>query len=551
MERNIIRIISDFNIEPLAGFLKNESVCKEFDIHVSPYGQFNQTLSKHSKSWVDIIWTTPERTLLNFKKAIQFQQISHDDVLADVEDFADRIIFLSKDRYVFISAWVLPIGNIGYGMLDWKDELGLSNLLAKCNLRIAEKISNYNNIFMLPTNNWMIGINNPISEKMWYAAKVPYATSVFETAAKQIAQCISGIKGKSRRLIILDLDNTLWGNVVGENGWKGLRLGGHDHVGEAFKDFQVALKSLSNKGIQLAIVSKNDESVAIEAIEKHPEMVLKLSDFVGWRINWNDKASNVLEVINELNLGLDSAVFIDDNPAERIRVSEAFNEVFVPEWPNNPTMYVSALLSLGCFENPIISSEDRERKEMYVNERSRRKAKHNVKGAEEWLKKLCTKVNATPIDLNNIERVTQLFNKTNQLNLSTRRLSEKEIIEWASKKNHTMMAISVSDQFGDMGLVGVISVEAINEKGRMIDFVLSCRVMGRKVEETLIHLAVVEIAKLGAKKMEICYLPTDRNRPTLEVLNKSNLKKIKPFEFEVDIEDGFEKPNLISLNIYG
>ena len=150
---------------------------------------------------------------------------------------------------------------------------------------------------------------------------------------------LNGLDGRGRKLIVVDLDDTLWGGIVGEVGWEQLKLGGHDHVGEAFADFQRALKGLNRRGILLAIASKNEERVALEGIAQHPEMVLSLDDFAGWRIDWEDKAQNIADMVAELNLGLQSVVFIDDNPAERSRVREALPEVFVPEWPADPALY--------------------------------------------------------------------------------------------------------------------------------------------------------------------------------------------------------------------
>lgn len=545
-----ITVTSDFNIEPLSRFLKNNLESPEFVLETAPFGQVYQSLASSSESWLEIVWTSPERVLPDFKKACQLEEVTHEDVLADVDDFAQRLIMASEKRYIFVAAWHLS-ANIGYGMLNWKDGLGLSNLLAKCNIMLAEKVSKSSNIFMLPTHSWMEGLKNPLSNKMWYVAKIPYISNVFENAAKDIVQYIDAIRGKSRRLIVLDLDNTLWGGVVGENGWQGLRLGGHDHVGEAFREFQLALKSLSNRGVQLAISSKNDEAVALEAIDKHPEMILKRDDFVSWRINWNDKAVNIAELAEEINLGLESIVFIDDNPAERSRVSDALQGVLVPDWPEDPSMYVETLHSLRCFENTTITKEDRARTTLYISERKRRDIKYNVKNNDDWLRRLGTIVTASHVNSNNISRVTQLFNKTNQLNLSTRRLSEQEIIAWLDNKTRSMMAISVTDQFGDMGLVGVISVEASGLKGRLVDFVLSCRVMGRQVEETLLHLAVSELANRGASIMEIIYEATERNGPTLQVLENANLEKVKPHVFRVKLEFGYEKPEFVELKLLG
>jgi FkbH-like protein len=546
-DQKVISIISDFNIAPLSGYLKNKIKHPDFVFETAPYGQVFQSLARSSKSWLDIVWTLPERILPGFNKALQLEHIIHEDILTEVDDFAESLIRASTQKYIFVAAWHLPVSN-GYGILDWQDGLGLSSLLAKCNLRLSEKIAKYHNIFMLPTHSWMGGIKQPISKKLWYATKVPYVSDVFENAAEYIQQSVYAINGKSRRLIIVDLDNTLWGGVVGETGWQGVRLGGHDHVGEAFKDFQLALKALSNRGVQLAISSKNDEAVALAAIDNHPEMVLKREDFAGWRINWNDKAANIAELVNEINLGFESIVFIDDNPAERGRVSDALSEVLVPEWPEDPAMYVETLHALCCFDTTTITNEDRARTSMYVSERNRQSIKQNVGSNDDWLRRLGNSVTALPVNSSNISRVTQLFNKTNQLNLSTRRLSDQEIISWGDKETRSMMAISVSDQFGDMGLVGVVSVEASNAEGRLIDFILSCRVMGRRVEETLIYLAVTELEKLGAKTMEVVYKPTDRNRPTLQVLEEAKLEKIDTHKFIVNFELGYEKPEFVELN---
>ena len=544
--KQIIRIISDFNAAPLSNFLKKEKRTSEFEVELSSYGQVYQTLAIPSNSSIDIVWTKPELTLPSFKKACQLEEIKHSDVLQEVKSFAKSVIAASENRYIFVASWILS-SNINYGMLDWQSGLGLSNLLSRCNLLLADEFSKSSNVYLMQSHGWMQGEINPNDRKMWYTTKIPYTSGVFKNAARYIAQCINGIEGKSRRLIILDLDNTLWGGVVGESGWGGLRLGGHDHIGEAFKDFQLALKSLSNKGVQLAISSKNDEVIAMDAIENHPEMILKKNDFAGWRINWQDKALNISDLASELNLGLDSMVFIDDNPSERIRVGEALPGIIVPEWPSDPANFVDALGSLNYFENTSISSEDRQRTMMYVSERDRRDTKVEVGNIEVWLKKLRTKLCATTVERNNISRVAQLLNKTNQLNLSTRRMSENEIIEWLAKENRSMLTVALKDIYGDMGLIGIVSVEVLGDCGRLVDFVLSCRAIGRRVEDTLIYLACDELISLGAKSMDVFYLPTNRNGLTLEVLEKSNLERVKKNYFRLNLDKKYDKPSLVEL----
>ena len=547
MSAKRIRIISDFNAAPLSGHLQNALQDSDIEVSVCPYGQVLQALGSPSDSWLDIIWTKPELSIASFGDAWQLKPVSHKVILDEVQLFVDSIINACGSRPVFFASWVSPAEN-HYGMLDWQPDLGLSNLLSKCNLLLAQKFSSTTNIHMLQTSWWIERVLNPHDKKMWYAAKVPYAAEVFAKAAKNIAQSIEGVQGKSRRLIVLDLDDTVWGGVVGEVGWRDLRLGGHDHIGEAFKEFQLALKALTNRGVQLAIASKNDEKVAMDAINNHPEMVLRAKDFAGWRINWGDKASNIAELASEINLGIESILFIDDNPAERARVREALPGLLVPEWPTDPALYTEALSQLGCFELPSLSIEDRQRTQMYTAERDRRATRQSVGSIDAWLARLGTQLTVSSVGEDNITRVAQLFNKTNQLNLTTRRLSSGEILAWSANKNRSMLAVSLEDIFGAMGLIGVISAETCEGQGKVIDFILSCRAMGRGVEAALLYLAHGALQQLGAEKMEVEYVPTDRNRPTLEVLLKSDLRPVAANHFSFDIKEDYAKPEWIAIN---
>ncbi len=544
-----LKLISDFNAEPLARVMRNLPGWEAAVVEVAPFGQVYQALAEAvgEGHWIKILWTQPDRALVRFARACALEIVDHDEVLSEVDAFADAIVRSALGSHMLVASWVMPENLQGYGMLDWRPGLGLQHLLARMNLRLVERLAPHSHIYVMNTDRWLRATAEREPSKLWYATKVPYALSVFEQAANNIAGALDAIQGKARRLIVLDLDNTVWGGVVGETGWEGLRLGGHDHLGEAFRDFQRELKTLSNRGIQLAIVSKNDEAVALEAISQHPEMMLRQSDFVGWRINWNDKAVNILELSKELNLGLSSIVFIDDNPAERDRVASALPDVLVPDWPKDATSYVRALRELDCFQTSVLSNEDRTRKESYVANRERQQLMQAVDSADDWLRRLDTHVRVSRVSEANIARVAQLFNKTNQLNLSTRRLSEQEILDWQLPQHRSMLAISVSDHFGDMGLVGIVSVETNSASGAVVDYILSCRVMGRKVEETLLHIATEELAQLGATTVKIRYLPSARNRPTLEVLQKAGLRAVTPECFVIEIGDRFKQPDTITL----
>ena len=309
------------------------------------------------------------------------------------------------------------------------------------------------------------------------------------------------------------------------------------------------MKVLNRKGILLGIVSKNDETTALDAIRRHPEMVLKIEDFSGWRINWLDKAKNVVDLADELNLGLQSIVFIDDNPAERARVAEALPEVLVPDWPRDKMLYTQALLELRCFDTVSVSTEDRSRAEMYRIEQRREQEKKTVGSIEEWLAGLNMQVNIERLNSGNVKRTAQLFNKTNQMNLSTRRLSQDELWKWAHDENHRLWTFRVSDRFGDSGLTGIISMSVKNGCGTIEDFILSCRVMGRRIEEVLLSTVVEEARSLGLDRVTLKYLPTKKNKPCLDFLEQSPLLFSDVDEvFYWDCGQPFPLPGFIEVN---
>ena len=547
MDQKKLSIISDFNTEPLSRILSTnyESSIKCEKVL---FGQVYQSLFETPDINIGLIWTQPHNIINEFNAALNSEVFDIDKCLSEVEKFADAIIkYASNAEYVFVASWTRNYTERGYGLLDWKEDFGISNILAKMNLRMAECLSSSNKCYMLDSQKWLFGIESTYSPKMGYAAKVPFTNNVFQKAAADIFSAINAIAGVTKKLIVLDLDNTLWGGVVGEDGWEGITLGGHDFKGEAFVDFQKALKSLERRGIQLAIASKNDESVALEAINNHPNMILKENDFCGWRINWGDKAENIRSLVDDLNIGLDSVVFIDDNPAERQRVLTAYPEIMVPDWPLDVTLYASSLKQLNCFDSAVFSEEDRLRTQMYRSQAQRINSSKIQSSKEEWLESLNTILVVNQLDKVNIKRVTQLFNKTNQLNLATRRLSESELEGWAEIKTNHILTVSVSDSFGDLGLVGVLGMNLVDNVGVITDFILSCRAMGREVEKSMLYCGIVELMKLGAEEITATYIPTDRNRPTLDVFADLKLVHDGSYQFKIPRDTASFKPSYTKI----
>jgi len=550
-------LISDFNIDIFRGYLNNDSDFPLVEATAAPFGQVISALvEENMECWrcrpdFTVVWTQPENVIPSFKSVLSYRPVPVDQILTEVDEFSSRLIHL-QDRvsYSFVPTWVLHSHHRGYGMLEMKNGVGLANILMRMNLRLSENLDKAPDICLLNAQKWIeITGASSFNPRLWHMARVAFGNEVFKSATKDIKAALRGIAGASKKLIIVDLDNTLWGGIVGDVGWKNLSLGGHDAMGEAFLDFQYALKSLTNRGVLLAIVSKNTESVALEAIEKHPEMVLGLEDFVGWKINWKDKAQNVADLISDLNLGPQSAVFIDDSPVERARVRDALPEMLVPEWPENKLMYRSTLLSLPYFDTPAISHEDRERTKMYVTERQRETIKRKVGSLDEWLKTLHIKVKVEELNETNVQRAAQLLNKTNQMNLSKRSITDIELADWGRAKNRKLWTFRVSDKFGDSGLTGILSIEKEDNKAKIVDFVLSCRVFGRKIEETMIHVALQNLKSEGLDEIYAIYTPTPKNKPCLDFWKQSGFAYIKVKNcFKWQIERPYALPDGIKIN---
>ena len=549
-------ILSDFNHENISRLLMNHTGLPSLEILDVPFGQIFQSLIDEESRMITmepdiaIVWSRPESVIKMFNNVLNFRDVEIKDLLNEVDEYASLICRLkNKVKYVFVPTWVIPSYNRGLGMMDMRSGIGIENTLMRMNLRLSESLEEESNIFILNTRRWIeLTGKKAFNSKLWYLGKVPFSNEVFCHAIEDIKSAIRGVYGEAKKLIILDLDDTLWGGIVGDIGWENIRLGGHDHIGEAFIDFQSALKSFLNRGILLGIVSKNEESVALEAIAKHPEMVLGLEDFVGWRINWNDKAQNIADLISELNLGPQSVVFIDDSQVERARVQEALPEVYVPDWPVEKMHYTSTLLSLDCFDKPSKSIEDSQRTRMYKKEKKRQDLLINVKSLNEWLVNLKIKVDIEELNDINIQRVSQLLNKTNQMNLRTRRLSEKELLSWSHQDNCEVWTFRVSDKFGDSGLTGITSLRFENNASIIEDFILSCRVFGRKIENVMVNTIIKKSREKNMKIIKATYLPTKKNKPCFDFWLSSGFEYIEAQNlFKWNVINEYPLPNQIEI----
>jgi FkbH-like protein len=356
-----------------------------------------------------------------------------------------------------------------------------------------------------------VGVADWYDRSQYMTARLPFASDCVPLYAEHVLRLVAAIRGRSRKVLVLDLDNTLWGGVIGDDGIDGIRLGQGDPRGEAFLDVQRAVIALRQRGVLLAVCSKNDEAVALKAIREHPEMLLREADFSAFQINWADKATNLEILAQRLALGLESFVFLDDNPFERAQVRQAVPEVLVPELPSDPAAYSRVLMTAGLFEAVTFTSEDRLRVEQYAANVRRETLLAHSRDLGTFLRSLCMQAIFTTGGDVGWSRFAQLINKSNQFNLTTRRYTESEILSLVADSATLALQVRLTDQFGDNGMICAIIAVPDASDWVLDTWVMSCRVLGREVEQMVLNRVAAEAQARSIKRLIGSYRPTDRN----------------------------------------
>jgi FkbH-like protein len=356
------------------------------------------------------------------------------------------------------------------------------------------------------------GISRWHDAALWHRSKQEVSPTAAPFYGELVVRLLAAKLGRSFKCLVLDLDNTVWGGVVGDDGLEGIVIGQGSPLGEAYVAFQDYARELSRRGIILAVCSKNDEANAVEPFDKHPEMVLKRADIACFIANWSDKASNIRAIAKDLNIGLDSLVFIDDNPFERNLVRQELPMVAVPEVDDDPTYYPRAIADAGYFEGIAITDEDRERSGQYQGNRAREALKSSVTDLDSYLRGLEMQLIWRPFDKIGLQRTVQLINKSNQFNLTTRRYTEEDVLAVMDDPSAFGLQLRLTDRFGDNGVIAIIIGRLRDEGDLYIDtWLMSCRVLGRQVEPTTLNLIAQEAARLGAKRLIGEFIPTKKN----------------------------------------
>ena len=357
-----------------------------------------------------------------------------------------------------------------------------------------------------------IGAERWDDPRHWHASKLPFSPDFTPAYADVIARLVGALTGKARKVLVLDLDNTLWGGVIGDDGLDGIVLGQGSATGEAFLAIQTFALDLRQRGIVLAVCSKNEDATARQPFREHPEMALKEDHVAVFQANWTDKAANLRLIAEKLNLGLDSLVFVDDNPAEREQVRRELPMVAVPELPDDPAYFPRYLAAAGYFEAVAFSEEDRARADLYQTNAERAELMSSASDMDSYLRSLGMRCRIGPVSSVNRARVAQLINKSNQYNLTTRRYTETQVADMETRPDKLMLQARLEDRFGDNG---IISVVILDRKGREWDidtWLMSCRVLGRRVENAILKTIAGYARSHGATALTGSYIPSAKNQ---------------------------------------
>jgi len=399
----------------------------------------------------------------------------------------------------------------------------------------------------------LLGAEQSLDARYWYLSKAPFRRAFLNLYAKDVSRVVCALKGRTKKCVVLDCDNTLWGGVIGEDGVDGIKLDRNEYPGKAYYDFQTSLLHLAERGVLIALCSKNNEADVFEVLDNHPSCRLKRSHLSAWRIDWADKTTNLTALARELNLGLDAFVFVDDNPVECGLVRKMLPEVTVLQVPQKLYAYPPLLLKDGLFDTLRLTDEDRTRTHLYQSSARRESARGEFGTVEDYLGSLDTVALIHRARPNEYPRVAQLTQKTNQFNLTTRRYSEQEIRTLAEASDSTVHTLAVKDKFGDLGLVGVLISRRDGSIGRIDTFLLSCRALGRDLESAMIiHCLDALRLEWGIVGWEAEYTPTRKNAQVANFwaaagfTETGNLEGTKTYRLDAPLQRS-KMPSYISI----
>lgn len=517
-----VAILRDVTIEPLVPALRAELARSSFDPEVR-LGDFD-TIGRDAREGAPLDGFDPHLVIVIRwleqaapSLATGFLALEPDEVRATIDDLARRsrsdLDALRRRTRAPILVNTFPLPDVTtLGVLDAQVESGQRRAVEDLNRALLDVARAVPDVLILDLARLVgrIGSRAAIDERAWHTSRAPMAMPLLLSLAAEIARFVRAVSGRVRKCLVLDCDNTLWGGIVGEDGLAGISLD-PAYPGSAYLAFQRQILDLRRRGVLLAIASKNNEADVLEVLREHPHMQIREEHLAAWRINWLDKATNLRDIADELNIGIDSLAFVDDSPFECELVRKSLPEVAVLQLDGDPSSYATRLAEAGLFDSLAFSEDDRARADLYTIERQRATQRAAAATLDEYLADLemVARIGApAPVE---VPRVAQLTQKTNQFNLTTIRYTEGEIGRFIDDSTMSVHALRLRDRFADLGLVGVAIVRHDDDQAAIDSLLMSCRVLGRGVEDAFLARLASAAAARGARTLTGTYVATAKN----------------------------------------
>lgn len=538
-----VSLLGDSATQFLAVALRGEAIERGYalDLFEAEYNQVERQvmdpaseLYAHAADYTVVFQSThkllEKYSLMNPDEQALLADMRIDFVRSLAENVSGKIIYYNYPE----------IDNTAFGSYSNKVQSSFIYQLRKLNFELMNLAQSIPNLFIcdIATLQNTYGRRWMFDSAVYVNTEMLLSIDALPLVAERTLDIVCAVEGQFKKCLILDLDNTLWGGVVGDDGWEGIQIGHGLGIGKAFSEFQEWIKVLKNRGIIIAVCSKNDEDKAKEAFEKNPEMVLHLDDISVFVANWENKADNIRTVQSILNIGFDSMVFLDDNPFERNLVRENIPEICVPELPEDPGDYLEYLYSLNLFETASYSSNDKDRTRQYQVEAQRASAARKFTDEKEFLRSLGMKSEVTGFNAFNTPRVAQLSQRSNQFNLRTVRYTEEEITSMERSSDFATFSFTLEDKYGDNGLICVVIMKTLPEEQTLfIDtWFMSCRVLKRGMEHFTLNTLVSWAKEHNYKKIIGEYIPTKKNSMVAQHYPSLGFASLGDNRFALDVE---------------
>jgi len=549
-----LAILSDFASQLLNVAIQGMAEALEVDLEVyeADFGQIEMQIQnpeselyEFEPDWV-LIFSNNNSLKNSFYKSKNPTAFG-EEYLASIEEYYDLIQSRLGAKCLFANYYNEK--DMVFGSFGYKVPESYAFQLSKINAGITDFIANKGNGYLLDIASLVsfVGQKDALDPRMLVNASLPFHIDFLATISYDVVKLIYNLSGKFAKCLILDLDNTMWGGIIGDDGLEQIQIGDIG-IGKAFKQLQIWAKALKERGVIIAVCSKNEEDAAMEPFEKHPEMVLRMEDISVFVANWKTKVENIKYIQEVLNIGFDSIVFLDDNPMERDIVRQHIKDITVPDLPEDPSEYIPYLEHLNLFSTVNYSSNDKDRTSQYQDEAKRLKQKNSFANIDDYLYSLEMEAVIKPFDEFYKPRIAQLTQRSNQFNPRTIRYSEEYLDKLMGDLQYETRYFLLKDKFGEYGLISNIILKKEDDSLFIENWVMSCRVLKRKVEQVVIN-EVIKIAKyLNLSKVRAEYIATPKNKLVKDLYREMGFDEVTENKYEIEVSSYIHQEHQIKID---